>query len=63
MNDERIFDGWREIMGVFGVRSKKTMKKKVRKDGILVLRVAGKPTISLREVNEWRESKGKLPLS
>ena len=62
MDDERIFEGWKEIMVVFGVRSKKTMKKKVHKNGIPILKVVGKPTISLREVNEWRESKGKQPL-
>jgi hypothetical protein len=38
------------------------MKKKVRKYSIPILRVARKPTISLQEVNEWRESKGKKPL-
>jgi hypothetical protein len=60
---KKIFEGWKEILVVFGVRSKKTMKKKVRKGGIPILRVAGKPTISLREVNEWRESKGKNPFA
>ena len=63
MDDEELFEGWKEIMAAFGVRSKKTMKKKVRKYGIPILRVVRKPTISLREVNEWRDSKGKKPLS
>jgi len=63
MDDEKIFEGWKEIMAAFGVRTKQTMKKKVRKHGIPILRVARKPTISLQEVNEWRESKGKKPLS
>jgi hypothetical protein len=59
MEDEKIFEGWKEIMAAFGIRSKQTMKKKVRKYGIPILRVTRKPTISLKEVNEWRESKGK----
>jgi hypothetical protein len=63
MDDEKIFEGWKEIMVAFGVRTKQTMKKKVRKHGIPILRVARKPTISLQEVNEWRASKGKKPLS
>jgi len=63
MDVEKIFEGWKEIMAAFGVRSKKTMKKKVRKYGIPILRLARKPTISLKEVNEWRESKGKKSLS
>ncbi len=63
MDYEKIFTGWKEIMAIFGVRSKQTMKKKVRKYGIPILRVARKPTISLKEVNEWRESKGKQALS
>ena len=63
MGDEKILVGWNEIMAGFGVRSKKTMKKKVLKYDIPILRVARKPTISLEEVNEWREPKGKKPLS
>ena len=63
IDDEKIFEGWREIMDAFGVRSKQTMKKKVRKYSIPILRVARKPTISLQEVNEWRASKGRKPLS
>jgi len=63
MDDEKLLVGRKEIMAGFGVRSKKTMKKKVRKYGIPILRVARKPTISLKEVNEWRESKGKKLLS
>jgi hypothetical protein len=63
LDDEKIFEGWREIMDAFGVRSKQTMKKKVRKYSIPILRVARKPTISLQEVNEWRASKGRKPLS
>ena len=63
MDDEKIFEGWKEIMAAFGVRSKQTMKRKVRKYSIAILRVARKPTISLQEVNEWRASKGKRPLS
>ena len=63
MDDEKIFVGWKEIMVVFGIQSKHAMKKKVRKYGIPILRVARKPTISLKEVNEWRVSKGKQPLS
>jgi hypothetical protein len=62
MDVEKIFVGWKEIMAAFGAGSKKTMKKKVRKDGIPILKVARKPTISIKEVNEWRESKGKKPL-
>jgi len=44
-------------MAGFGVRSVKTMKKKVRKYGIPILSVARKPTISTDEIEEWRESK------
>jgi hypothetical protein len=49
--------------GRFWCSVKKDNEKKVLKDGIPILRVVAKPTISLREVNEWRESKGKQPLS
>ncbi len=57
MNIEEILVGWREIMPAFGVRSVKTMKKKVRKYGIPILRVARKPTISMDEITGWRESR------
>jgi hypothetical protein len=32
-------------------------EKKVRKYGIPILRVARKPTISIDEIKEWRESR------
>lgn len=57
MNGERLLVGWKEIMGAFGVRSLKTMKKKVKKYAIPVVTVARKPTIYLHEVKEWRESR------
>lgn len=44
-------------MAAFGVCSLKTMKKKVRKYGIPILTVARKPTISVDEIREWRESR------
>jgi hypothetical protein len=46
-------------MAAFGVRSKSTTKRKVHKKGIPVLTVARKPTISAREVQEWREARKK----
>ena len=55
--NEKLFVGWKEIMSAFGVRSKKTMKKKVRKYGIPILTVARKPIISADEVKQWRESR------
>jgi hypothetical protein len=55
--NEEILAGWKEIMAAFGVRSKKTMKKKVRKHSIPILSVARKPTISINEVKKWRELK------
>jgi hypothetical protein len=54
MNEE-ILVGWKEIMAAFGVRSKRTMKKKVRKHSIPILNVARKPTISINEVMKWRD--------
>lgn len=57
MSTEEILVGWNEIMRAFGVRSVKTMKKKVRKYGIPILTVARKPTISIEEIEEWRESR------
>jgi hypothetical protein len=59
MDIERIFVGWREIMAAFGVRSKKTIKKKVRKHNIPILTIARKPTISIKDIKQWRESKRK----
>ena len=55
--NEKIFVGWKEIMTAFGVRSKKTMKKKARKYSIPILTIARKPTISTDEVKQWRELK------
>jgi len=57
VDSERLFVGWKEIMAVFGVRSLKTMKKKVKKYAISIVRVARKPTVYLHEVKEWRESR------
>ncbi len=54
---EDILVGWKEIMAAFGIRSKKVMKKKVRKYGIPILEVARKPTISVDDIRKWRESK------
>lgn len=54
---ENILVGWKEIMAAFGVHSKRTMKKKVLKYGIPILTVARKPTISIEEIEEWRESR------
>ena len=59
MDAETILVGWKEIMAAFGVCSKKTMKKKVRKYGIPVLTVARKPTISIQEVKQFKESREK----
>jgi len=58
-NGGTILVGWKEIMAGFGVRSVKTMKKKVRKYGIPILTVARKPTIPTDEIIQWRESKRK----
>lgn len=57
MDNERLLVGWKEIMAVFGVRSLKTMKKKVKKYALPVVTVARKPTIYLEEVKEWKESR------
>jgi hypothetical protein len=54
MTPDDILVGWKEIMAAFGIRSRKTMKRKVRKHGIPILTVARKPTISLGEIEEWR---------
>ena len=56
MNSGRLLVGWREIMAAFGVRSLKTMKKKVKKHSIPVVTIARKPTIYLEQVKEWKES-------
>jgi len=53
MNSERLLVGWKEIMAAFGVRSLKTMKKKVKKYGIPIVTIAQKPTIYLHQVKEW----------
>ena len=58
-NGGTILVGWKEIMAGFGVRSVKTMKKKVRKYGIPILTVARKPTIPSDAITQWRESKRK----
>jgi hypothetical protein len=57
MNGERLLVGWREIMAAFGVRSLKTMKKKVRKHSLPVVTIARKPTIYLEQVRKWKESR------
>jgi len=57
MSSETLLVGWKEIMAAFGVRSLKTMKKKVKKYAIPVVTVARKPTIYLEEVKEWQESR------
>ncbi len=49
MNSGRLLVGWREIMAAFGVRSLKTMKKKVKKYSIQVVTIARKPTIYLEQ--------------
>jgi len=54
---ETLLVGWKEIMAAFGVRSLKTMKKKVKKYALPVITVARKPTIYLEEVKEWKESR------
>ena len=55
MSSERLLVGWREIMAAFGVRSLKTMKKKVNKHSLPVITNARKPTINFEEVKEWKE--------
>ena len=55
MSNERLLVGWKEIMVAFGVRSLKTMKKKVKKYSIPVVTIARKPTIYLEQVKEWKE--------
>ena len=57
MNGQRLLVGWKEIMAAFGVRSLKTMKKKVKKYAIPVVTVARRPTIYLEEVEAWREAR------
>jgi len=57
MNSERLLVGWKEIMAVFGIRSLKTMKKKVKKYGIPIVTIARKPTIYLHQVEEWQETR------
>ena len=57
MDNERLLVGWKEIMATFGIRSLHTMKKKVKKYAIPIVTVAGKPTIYLHEVKEWKESR------
>ena len=55
MSSGTLLVGWREIMAAFGVRSLKTMKKKVKKYSIPVVTIARKPTIYLEQVKEWKE--------
>ena len=55
MRSETLLVGWKEIMAAFGVRSLKTMKKKAKKYSIPVVTIAGKPTIYLEQVKEWKE--------
>ena len=55
MSSETLLVGWKEIMVAFGVRSLKTMKKKVKKYALPVITVARKPTIYLEQVKEWKE--------
>ena len=55
MSSGTLLVGWREIMVAFGVRSLKTMKKKVRKHSIPVVTIARKPTIYVEQVKEWKE--------
>ena len=57
MNEERLLVGWKEIMAAFGVRSVKTMKKKVKKYAIPIVTLAQKPSIYLHEVKEWQKSR------
>ena len=57
MSSETLLVGWKEIMVAFGVRSLKTMKKKVKKYALPVITVARKPTIYLEEVKEWKGSR------
>jgi len=54
---DTLLVGWKEIMAAFSVRSLKTMKKKVKKYALPVITIARKPTIYLKEVNEWKESR------
>jgi hypothetical protein len=54
---ETLLVDWKEIMAAFGVRSLKTMKKKVKKYALPVITVARKPTIYLEEVKEWKETR------
>ncbi len=61
MNSERLLVGWKEIMAAFGVRSLKTMKKKVKKYGIPIVTIARKPTIYLHQAEEWREARKRQP--
>ena len=55
MSSERLLVAWKEVMGAFGVRSIKTMKKKSKKYSIPVVTIARKPTIYLEQVKEWKE--------
>jgi hypothetical protein len=54
MSNGTLLVGWKEIMAAFGVRSLKTMKKKVKKYSIPVVGIARKPTIYLEQVKEWK---------
>ena len=54
---ETLLVSWKEIMAAFGVRSLRTMKKKVKKYALPVITVARKPTIYFEEVKEWKESR------
>ena len=51
MDSERLLVGWKEIMAAFGVRSLKSMKKKVKKYAIPIVTVARKPTICTKSRN------------
>ncbi len=54
MSSRTLIVGWKEIMAAFGVRSLKTMKKKVKKHCIPVISIARRPTIDPVEVEECK---------
>jgi len=46
MVEQLILNGWKDICAAWGIKSVKTMKKKVKKYKIPVLWMDGKPTIT-----------------
>jgi len=51
--NQMILYGWKDICAACGIKSKSTMKKKVKKHKLPIKRMDGKPVISKLELLEW----------